>query len=37
MQLMLSFYEFRPAANDDAGAYPKEFVVDYVPEYRFTS
>jgi hypothetical protein len=37
MQLMLSFYEFRPAANDDAGAYPKEFVVDYVRAYRFTS
>jgi hypothetical protein len=37
MQLMISIYEF---PNDDAGertitgAYPKEFVVDYVRGYR---
>jgi hypothetical protein len=38
MQLMLSIYEFRPAERDEAaGAYPKEFVVDYVRGYRLTS
>jgi Glycosyl hydrolases family 16 len=31
MQLMLSIYEFPPA--DSHGAYPKEFVVDYVRGY----
>ena len=35
MQLMLGIYEFpEPAAAADAGAYPKEFVVDYVRGYR---
>jgi Glycosyl hydrolases family 16 len=35
MQVMLGIYEFPSAEGDDtAGAYPKEFVVDYVRAYR---
>jgi hypothetical protein len=38
MQLMLSIYEFPPADGDrSTRPYPKEFVVDYVRGYRFTS
>jgi hypothetical protein len=38
MQLMLGIYEFPPADGEEAaGTYPKEFVVDYVRGYRFTS
>lgn len=34
MQLMLGIYEFPAENGDPAGAYPKEFVVDYVRGYR---
>jgi hypothetical protein len=36
MQLMLGIYEFRGEATAPPGdgAYPKEFVVDYVRGYR---
>jgi hypothetical protein len=36
MQLMLGIYEFPPTVGEEqAGPYPKEFVVDYVRGYRF--
>jgi beta-glucanase (GH16 family) len=35
MQLMLSLYDLPPENGDgETGAYPKEFVVDYVRGYR---
>jgi hypothetical protein len=38
MQLMLSMYEFPPAARDaPTRPYPKAFVVDYVRGYRLTN
>jgi hypothetical protein len=37
MQLMLGIYELPAAEAGDPDRYPKEFVVDHVRGYRFTS